>query len=482
MVRTAILAVAVSLTGCAMGPDYERPDTTPIAAAWRDSLQSIQDSSFANLAWWEVLGDSTLQELVKVGLRYNRDLRLALARVNEARARAGIQRLEALPQIDVGATAGIRQIGDSLAAFSGDRQGQYDYFRVGASVSWEIDLWGRLRRLDESSRAQLLSTEYGRRAVIITVVSDVAVAYLELRDLDAQTAIATRTVETRQVSLDLARLRFEGGLTSELDVAQGEAELARAESQLARLERQVAQKENEVSVLVGMLPGAVGRGLPLDQQDFPSSVPPGLPSALLERRPDVREAEERLHAANARIGAAIAAQFPTISLTGTAGSISDDVGDLFQTGTGFWNLAVNLFQPILNSGRSKKQVELERARTEGAVAQYEAAVLTAFREVEDALVAVRQLQIQVEASGRQVEAARRAVELAGDRYQGGVDSYLTLLDAQRVLFDAELDESGLQRQQRVSMVQLYKALGGGWDTVTDSLALPPASSPPEEAE
>jgi multidrug efflux system outer membrane protein len=458
-----------------MGPDYERPESIVAPVTWRDSLQAAQDSSFANLPWWELFGDTTLNTLVREGLTRSQDVRVALARVNEARARAGIARLEQLPQIGIDATGGERQVSDSL---TGLNQGQYGFFRAGVTVSWELDLWGRLRRLSESAQAELLATEYGRRAVIVTLVSDVAVAYLELRALDTQLAIAARTVETHQQSVELADLRFTGGVTSELDVRQGEAELARAESQLARLQREVVQKENELRVLIGQMPGDVMRGDPLEVMDFPATVPPGLPASLLERRPDVREAEERLRSANARIGAAIAARFPTISLNGAGASISEEVGDLFQSGTGFWNFAVNLFQPILDSGRNRQQVEIERARTEAAVAQYEVAVLAAFREVEDALVGIQQYQLQLEAANRQAIAARRAVEIAQDRYQGGVDSYLTLLDAQRVLFDAELDESVLLRAQRVSMVQLYKALGGGWDPVTDSLALP-APAPQE---
>jgi multidrug efflux system outer membrane protein len=430
---------------------------------------SLQDSSYANLAWWEVLGDTTLQQLVRIALRENRDLRVALARVNEARARLGIQRLEFLPQINVSGTAGRVQVNDSLL---GLRTGTYGFFEVGASVSWELDIWGRLRRLNESAKASLLATEFGRRAVIVTVVGDVARAYLELRDLDQQAIIAQSTVETRRQSLELARSRFQGGLTSELDVRQGEAELARADVRLADIHLQASQKEQELNVLLGRMPGTVPRGASLINQKFRTQIPPGLPSSLLQRRPDILAAAQDLKAANALIGAAIAARFPTISLTGAAGTRTDDINNLFQTGTGFWNLATNIMLPIINARRSGKQVQLERARTEAAVANYDQVVLNAFREVENGLVALQQLQIEVGAAVRQVEAARRAVSLAGDRYHGGVDSYTTLLDAQRVLADAELGESSLQRQQRVAVVQLYRSLGGGWDPVTDTLAVP----------
>jgi multidrug efflux system outer membrane protein len=243
---------------------------------------------------------------------------------------------------------------------------------------------------------------------------------------------------------------------------------------VASLKRQRTQKENEISVLLGRAPGSIPRGLALGDQTFPSVIPAGLPSDLLQRRADVRQAEEELRAANAQIGAAIAALFPTISLTAGGGTVSNDLGSLFSAGTGFWNIAAGLLQPLINRGRNLKQVAAERARTEAAVALYERAVLNAFREVEDGLVGVQRLQEEADAGLRSVQAARRTVELATLRYEGGVDNYLNLLDAQRVLLDAELNTSSVVRRQKVAVVQLYKALGGGWDAVTDTLAMPPA--------
>ena len=457
------------LAGCALGPSYKRPETVPVPETWRDTTQALRDSSFANVPWWSVLGDTTLQGLVRTALKENRDLHIALARVNEARALLGIQKLEAYPQINIQGRLGHSEGADSL--LTGVSTNELGF--LGVTLNWELDLWGRLRRLNESARAALLATEEGRRGVILIVVSEVARAYLELRDLDAQAVIADTQVSIRRQSLDLARARFKGGLTSELDVSQGETALALAEGTLARTLRFRSQKENELSVLLGHPPGNLPRGLPLNQQQFPNVIPAGLPSQLLERRPDVRQAEEQLHAANARIGAAIAARFPTISLTSAGGTTSDDLGNLFKTGTGFWNIAANLFQPILNAGRNRKQVAAERARTEAAVGQYERTVLTAFQEVEDGLVAVQRLREEADAATRAATAARRSVVLAGKRYEGGVDNYLNLLDAQREQLDAELQESSLQREQRVAVVRLYRALGGGWDPVTDTLALPP---------
>jgi multidrug efflux system outer membrane protein len=466
--RSAWLVLAA---GCAMGPNYQRPETTPMQLAWRDSALALRDSSYANVPWWGVLNDSTLQQLVRTALRENRDLHIALARVNEARAQLGIARYELYPQIDIQGRAKTGEVGDSIVP--GGAAFVNGFNSLGVGLNWEIDLWGRARRLNESARATLLASEQGRRGVIITVVSEVARAYFEMRDLDAQLAITQTQVGIRQQSLDLARARFQGGLTSELDVRQGESALAAAEGTLARIQRFRTQRENELSVLLGHTPGDIPRGLPLTAQQVPDVIPAGIPSELLTRRPDIRQAEEQLHAANARIGAAIAAMFPTISLTAAGGTASEDLGNLFKSGFGFWNVAVNLFQPILNRGRNVKQVALERARTEAAVGNYERTVLTAFQEVEDGLVSVQRLREEAAAAGRAAAAAGRSVVLAGLRYEGGVDNYLNLLDAQRSLLDAQLAESDLQRQHRVAVVRLYRALGGGWDPVTDTLAVPP---------
>ena len=469
--RSRCSALLLLVVGCAMGPNYQRPETTPIQAAWRDTALALRDSSYANIPWWGVLNDSTLQQLVRTALRENRDLHIALARVNEARAQLGIARYDFFPQIDIQARAKSGEVGDSIVP--GGAAFVNGFNSLGIGLSWEIDLWGRVRRLNESARATLLASEQGRRGAIITVVSEVARTYFEMRDLDGQLVITQAQLQIRQQSLDLARARFQGGLTSELDVRQGESALAAAEGTLSRIQRLRNQKENELSILIGRTPGDVPRGLPLTGQQIPDVIPAGIPSQLLERRPDVRQAEEQLHAANARIGVAVASMFPTISLTAAGGTASDDLGNLFKSGFGFWNVAVNLFQPILNRGRNVKQVALERARTEAAVGQYEKTVLTAFQEVEDGLVAVQRLRDEVAAAGRAAAASRRSVVLAGLRYEGGVDNYLNLLDAQRSLLDAELAESDLQRQHRVAVVRLYKALGGGWDPVTDTLALPP---------
>jgi len=470
--RAGAIGVVLLLAGCRTGPNYERPQTTPVATGWRDTAQTLRDSSFANVPWWGVFGDTTLQGLIRRALKENRDVHIALARVNEARALLGIQRLEYFPQINVQAGWRKSEGADSLLTGITNREMAW----LGGGLSWELDLWGRLRRLNEAAAANLLSTEQGRRSLILTVVSDVARAYLEMIELDDQVAITDTQVVIRRASLEVARARFQGGLTSEMDVRQGENALAVAEGSHSRALRQRAQKENEISVLLGRTPEGIPRGVPLGQQGIPTVVPAGLPSDLLTRRPDVRQAEEQLRAANARIGAAKAALFPTISLTATGGTISDELGQLFKDGTGFWRIAPNVLQPIINTGRNRRQVAAERARTEAAVAQYEKTVLTAFREVEDQLVAVQRFREEAEAAARASTASRRSVLLAGLRYEGGVDNFLALLDAQRGQLDAQLQESGLQRQYRVAVIQLYKALGGGWDPVTDTIAVPQRKS------
>jgi outer membrane protein, multidrug efflux system len=471
--RLIAMITVLGLAGCLLGPNYHRPPSTPIPVTWRDTARAIRDSSYANLQWWRVLGDTTLQGLVRGALMENRDLHIALARVNQARALLGVQRFESYPQIDVHSS--IRRSNPADSSVSGLKQRTVVF--IDAELNWELDLWGRLRRLDEAALATLLATEEERRAVIITVVSDVARAYLELRDLDAQVAITDAQVTIRRSSLDIAQARFRGGLTSELDVRQGETALALVEATQARVRRERTQKENELSVLLGRPPEAIPRGLPLTEQRFDDVIPAGLPSGLLVRRPDVRRAEEQLRAANARIGAAIAALFPTISLTGTMGTVSNELTDLFKTGTFFWRGAANLLQPVSNKDRNPFQAAAEWARTAEAVGLYEKTVLTAFQEVEDGLVAVHRLGEEASAASRAVAAARRSVFLADLRYQGGVDNYLNLLDSQREELNAELLESQLQRQRRVAVVQLYKALGGGWDPVTDTLALPPHGPP-----
>lgn len=476
--RLTLPLAALLAVGCAAGPSYERPESVTQTTAWRDSSAALRDSSYANIPWWGVFGDTTLQGLIRVALAENRDLRIALARVNEARAQVGITSVEYLPQLDLVGRGRTGEAGDSIRGLAGP----LGFNALGAQLTWELDLWGRVRRLNESSRASLLATEQGRRGAIMTIVSEVASTYLELRDYDAQVVIAGQQVEIRRKSLELAKSRFAGGLTSELDVRQGEIALAGVEGTQARLTRLRNIKENQLAVLLGRGPGNVPRGDSLRAHAVPDLIPAGLPSELLVRRPDVRQAEEQLHAATAQIGVAKGALFPTISLTAAGGVASNELSSLFATGGGFWTLGANLVLPLINRNKNRKQVAVEQARTQAALGTYEKTVLTAFQEVEDGLVSVQQLKIEEEAAGRAATAARASVNLATLRYEGGVDNYLNLLDAQRSMLEAELAESSTMREHRVAMVRLYKALGGGWDPHTDSLAIPkPKPAPADSA-
>jgi multidrug efflux system outer membrane protein len=460
------LAAAVALAGgCAIGPDFSRPDVAQ-PEAFREGPPG---ESLANLPWWEVFGDAVLQELVREALAANQDVGIAASRVEEAAAALGFTRAAQFPAFGIGAGAGRAETSDQLGPIPGTLTSDY---LVYANVSWEIDIWGRLRRATEASRAELLATEAARHGVTLTVVAAVADRYFQLRDLDNRLGIAQRTLASRRDSLELIRTRFRGGIVSELDVRQAEIEEATAAAAVPAFERSVVAVENALSVLLGRPPGAIPRGAPLDAAAVPSAAPPGLPAELLERRPDVREAEELAHAQMARVGIAEALRLPTLSLTGAAGLEADDLDDLDETDANFWSIGGNLVGPLFEFGRNQRRVEVERARTEQAILRYEATVLSAYRDVGDALAALRTGAAEYEARRRQVDSARAAARLSRARYDGGVTSYLEVLDSERSLFNAELQASLALQQRYAAWVQLYKALGGGWPASPASPASP----------
>ena len=338
-----------------------------------------------------------------------------------------------------------------------------DLISTTVDLAFEIDVWGRLRRGTEAARAELLASEEARQTVVMTLVSDVAGAYLTLRQLDLELETTRRNVASRRDSLDVVRDRFEAGLTSALDHRQAEAELARTAAQIPDLERQIAQTENQLSILLGRNPAAVTRGRPLVAQTFPPEIPAGLPSALLERRPDIRQAEATLVAANARIGVAKAAFFPQISLTGFFGVESIALSDLFTGPSRIWQFGPTMTVPIFNAGRNRANLELTEARQREALIRYEQSIQQAFREVEDALVAHRKAREAFGAQQTAVRASREALDVAESRYRSGLTNYLDVLDAQRTLLAAEVGESRTLLSQLIAVVQVYRALGGGWD-------------------
>ncbi len=454
---SAILAAAL-LSSCALGPDYERPKSDQ-TEQFRMTTTAPDAPSLANLPWWELLKDEELQKLVRIALEENKDLQRAAATVEEFQARALVAKSDFLPGVT--ASGNAPAFGRKTVFLFPGFANPFNYYLQG-NLSWEIDIWGRIRRSTEAARAELLAREENRRAVVLQLVSGVAEAYFNLRQFDMQLDIAKRTQQSWDESVRIAQARLRQGMTSKLDADQFEAERANAAARTAELERQMVQAENHLSVLLGRKPFAIPRGKSLTEQVVPPEVPPGLPSELLLRRPDLLQTEQELAAATARIGAAKADRFPKISLTGLLGSASPQLSQFFTDPASYGVAGAGFTGPLLNGQVLGFQQEAAEAQAKEALAQYQQAVLTAFREVEDALVAVRTARAQNEAQQAQVAALQSALRLAELRYKGGLANYLDVLVARRNLFEAELAMTGSRRLHLVSVVQLYKALGGGW--------------------
>ena len=454
--RAVACLLALALSGCKLTPDYERPELG-LPPAWIETTPDGE--SIANLEWWELYEDRQLEFLIRTALEENKDLGLALARIAELSARVTVTRADQFPFIDVFSSAGRGR--ESQFLFPGAPT--QEAYGLSAQLSFELDIWRKYARATEGARADLLATEAAHRAITISLVGAVANTYLLLRDLDARLAISERTAKTRTESLRIIEARFEKGIVPELDVYQAEIELADADAAVASFERQVVQTENALRILLGRYPGAIARGLSLEEQALVPDVPAGLPSELLQRRPDVISAEQQLAAETARIGVAEALRWPSISLTASFGAVATELSDLNANEAKAWNLVAGLIAPIFNSGRLKANARAQRAVAEQALRSYEATVLQSFREVEDALVAVRTLRVEHAARLRARDSAREAARLSRARYDGGVVDYLEVLDSERSLFRSELDESSTRRASFDAVVLLYKALGGGWN-------------------
>lgn len=470
-----IAAVTVVVASCAMGPDYERPEV-PVPEGYQTS--AIPGASFANLDWWELFDDPDLIGLIKTALVNNNQLAIAMARIEEARATLGFVRADQYPNLDgqAGASRGNTLPGVNVPGSINEQ------FILAANLSYEVDLWGKLRRSTEAARAELLATVDARNVVTITLIADVASTYLLLLDLDARVEISRRTETTREDSLGIIQARFDRGIVPLIDVNQAEIELGDARAESAALQRQRGIAENALSVLLGKNPGPIARtnkGVE-SALDLPD-IPAGLPSELLERRPDVRQASQELAAQTARIGVAEALRFPSLSLTGSLGLASDDLSGFLSSDNKVWGISANLLGPILDAGRNKARVEAEIARTEQLLNNYQLTVLTSFQEVEDALIEIQTFRVEAEAREAQVASAQSAAMLSRARYDGGVTSYLEVLESERSLFRAELLASSTRREQVVAIVSLYKALGGGWSTeeeINEAGSFIDASLPP----
>ena len=451
-----VLALFTSvITGCALTPDYESPELN-LPEAWIEPADA--GASVANVAWFDIFDDPVLGDLVRAALDNNRDRAVARAKIVEASQFLRVARGDQFPAIGIG--AGASSGDQSSLLFPGAEQ--EDRFDLSAGLSFEIDIWRRYSRATEAASADLAATEAGYREITIQLISEVAATYLLLIDLDARLEIARRTVAGRSDSLRIIEARFKAGTIPEVDVNQAQIQLAEAQAAAAALERGIRQTENALRVLSGEFPGPVYRGKPLVDWQIATTVPMGLPSELLQRRPDLVAAERILAAETARVGVAEALRWPSIELTGSYGIASDELSTMNSSEAQFWDIGLNLFAPVFNAGQLKAGAEAQRARAEQSFLFYEGAVRNAFREVEDALVAMRTLKDEHAARARQVIAARNAARLSRARYDGGTVGFLEVLDAERNLFDAELAESATRQAAIVALVRLYEALGGGW--------------------
>jgi len=464
----AVAAAAAMLTGCMVGPNYKRPQVAvPTNFRAPAPLPEPQAASLADLKWWEVFHDEKLQDLIKVALVQNYDLLEAVTRVEQARANLGITRSNQLPQVNASGSLEITRISrnGSLALPESFVPNQNrNWGQVGLDLlSFEVDIWGRLRRATEAARASLLNAEENRKAVVSTLVSQVATDYFQLLQLDYELEISQRTLETRRESLRLVQNRQTGGVATLLDLRQAEQLVSTAAESIPQLQQQIEQTENQISLLLGRNPETVVRGRRFLEQEMPPDVPVGLPSALLERRPDIRAAEQGLISANANIGVAKSAYFPQISLSGTIGGQSSRLTSLFSGPNGAWTFVPQITQPIFAAGRIKSGLRLAEAERNEAVVAYQRSIQTAFREVSDALIAHQRTRESRLEQERLVSALADRKRLAYVRYQGGVDTQLNALDADRDLFQAELTLVQIRYAELVSVVQLYRALGGGWE-------------------
>jgi multidrug efflux system outer membrane protein len=458
----AALLLAGLLAGCTtVGPNYKRPPVdAPDAFRGQNEQPSASPASLGDETWTQVFQDDALQQLIRTALTNNDDVRLAAARILEAQAQLGITRADQFPSV----SAGVDLLGERPSAALGFPSKNIGAIEAQGSVSWELDFWGKYRRATEAARAQLAASEWGRRAVVTTLVSQVAGAYFGLRALDLELDISHRTLDSRQQSLQLTQARERGGATSLVDVRQAEQLVYSASGEIVTLEREIAQQENFINTLLGRNPGTIARGKALVEQPHEPEVPAGLPSALIERRADIRQAELQLVAANAQIGVARAAYFPEIPLTGSGGFESTALTALFTGTNAIWAATFAATQPLFTAGRTRSQVAVNEARRDEAAIVYQQTIRRAFQEVSDALIGYRKLREFREQQTLLLAAAQDGRRLADIRYQGGATSYLEVLDADTRLFDAQLGLAQAQLAEVSALVEIYRALGGGWQT------------------
>ncbi len=460
----------LGLAGCMVGPNYVRP-AIDVPPAWRIDESLARDVS--GTAWWEQFDDPALNDLITEALAQNRDVRLAAARIEEYRGRLAVTQSALFPQVGANVDAARQRASrqSSFVTYPNSTSTQFNSYQALVSASWEIDLWGQLRRATEASRDDLLATEDAKRAVVLSLVASVAGNYIALRSFDRQLEIARQTAGSRGDSLHVFELRFRGGIVSALELAQNQSLYQDALASIPPIQEQIAATENLLSVLLGRNPGAIARGRDIDALQ-PPAVPAGLPSALLDQRPDIRQAEEQLAAANARIGVAQAAFFPTISLTGALGSVSTELSSLFTGPTAAWAIGAGLVAPIFTGGALTGQLRQAEAQQQEALFNYQRSILNAFADVDNALVDHSTSLERLSALRAEVDANSNYVRLARLRYENGYTSYIEVLDADQRLFSSQLLLAAQQAQILNALVNLYQAMGGGWVEVADSKTTP----------
>lgn len=456
----------LAMQACVLHPPYRRP-TLDIPLSWR--IEGNEASSYANCSWWKQFNDPVLDDLIVEALNNNNDLKVAISRVYEFAARLMIARSQLYPQID-GVFKALRQETsiaiDTLPPGFPRTTNQYFAF---LQASYELDIWGKIRSASEAALARLLASIEARRTVVLTLVSAVASSYIQLLQYDLQLQISLKTLESRKESFQLAQLRFLGGLTSELEAKQSEAEMDEAATQVIEFQLLIAREENLLSILMGKPPEAIKRGIELTKLNLPPDIPIGIPSDVLIQRPDIMEAEENLISANAEIGVAKAQFFPDISLTGLYGNSSIELNKLFSGPSRMWEYGITLTQPLFTGWRLTGELRIAEAKKCEAYFQYRQAVLNAFKEVNDALVFHQQSKKQVDAQSKRVDALTVALQLATKQYENGQVDYLNVLDAQRNLFTAQLDLALAQSETFLSLISIYKTLGGGWVVEADNI-------------
>jgi multidrug efflux system outer membrane protein len=451
--KRAMLIAVIALAGCTVGPNYQKP-VVPVPEQFYGTGAAASAESIADAQWFDVFGDPVLRSLIEESLRNGYDVRIAAARVEQARTRFGIAGAARYPDVDYEVRTGYgRQSGETGAAIAAN---------VGAF--WEVDLWGRIRRLNEAARAQYLASEEGQRAVRLSLAAEVASAYFDLRELDEELEIAKRTAGAFQDTLDLFDKRLRGGTASGVETSRAEALRANAAAQIPLIERDILATENQLDVLLGRMPGPITRGASLEQQPLPAAIPAGLPSALLLRRPDVRAAEQALIAANANVGVAEAAFYPTLSLTGVLGGQSSELSEFFNEGQ-LWNVQAGLLGPIFNAGRLRNQRRVAVAQFNEALAEYEQSVTRALADASTSIVTVEKLAIAEAERQRALRANEEAVRLVNLRYDSGFSAYFEVLDAMQQLFASQNTSARIRRDRLIALVQVYRALGGGWQNV-----------------